>query len=212
MYLERLDRDCLEDMLSDILVELKENNHIGNGYVIPFGDGPFPIYKYQVGKIVIINILNHAKDYVYITTPYLIIDNETMKAIENAALRGVDVRIIVPHIPDKKIIFEMTKSNYQVLIKSGVKIYEYLPGFIHSKYYISDDEVGMIGTINLDYRSLAHHFENGVWMFKHDVIIDIKKDFIDTMNDSKLMNNVVVKNSVLKKIIRTLVRIFSPML
>lgn len=191
---------------------INNQTNVNAGYVIPFGDGPFPIYKYQVGKIVIINILNQAKDYVYITTPYLIIDNETMKAIENAALRGVDVRLIVPHTPDKKIIFEMTKSNYQILIKAGVKVYEYLPGFIHSKYYISDDVVGMIGTINLDYRSLAHHFENGVWIYKDDVILDIKDDFIKTMNESICMNKVVIKDSIVKKIIRTFVRIFSPML
>ena len=104
-------------------------------------------------------MLSSATDYVYMTTPYLIIDNELCGAIENAALRGVDVRIIVPHIPDKKIVFQMTKSFYHRLMKAGVRIYEYEPGFIHAKSYVSDGKYAMIGTINLDYRSLVHHFE-----------------------------------------------------
>ena len=181
-------------------------------FVIPFGDGPNPIYEKQVGKTVIMNILNQAKDYVYITTPYLIIDNELMKTIENTALRGVDVRIILPHIPDKKLVFEMTKSNYTILMKSNVKIYEYLPGFIHAKSYISDDKVGMIGTINLDYRSLTYHFENGVWMYNDKVILDMKKDFLDTCDKSLLMNNQKIKDNLFTRVIRSIVRIFSPLL
>jgi len=187
-------------------------NKESNSYVIPFGDGPNPIYDKQVGKTVIMNILNQAKDYVYITTPYLIIDNELMKTIENAALRGIDVRIIVPHIPDKKMVFEMTKSNYQILMNSGVKVYEYLPGFVHAKSYISDDCIGMIGTINLDYRSLTHHFENGVWIYNDKVIIDMKDDFIKTINKSLYMNNKKTKNNLINRLIRSIVRIFSPLL
>lgn len=183
-----------------------------NSYIVPFGDGPYPIYDRNVGKTVIMNILNHAKEYVYITTPYLIVDNEMMKAIENTALRGVDIRIIVPHIPDKKLVFEMTKSNYRILIKSGVKIYEYEPGFIHAKSYIADDVVGMIGTINLDYRSLTHHFENGVWLYNDESILDIKKDFIETIDKSIYMNDKVVKDNLLNRLIRSIVRIFSPLL
>lgn len=183
-----------------------------NSYVIPFGDGPKPIYDKNVGKTVIMNILNHAKDYVYITTPYLIIDSELMSAIENTALRGIDVRIIVPHIPDKKLVFEMTKSNYRVLIKAGVKIYEYEPGFIHAKSYLADDNLGMIGTINLDYRSLTHHFENGVWIYNDESLKDMKKDFIETMNQSIYMNDKEFKDNLLSKLIRSIVRIFSPLL
>ena len=121
------------------------------GYLIPFGDGPHPIYERQVGKSVIQNMLNSATDYVYMTTPYLIIDNDLCLSIENAALRGVDVRIIVPHIPDKKLIFGMTRSFYHRLMQAGVRIYEYEPGFIHAKSYLSDDRCAVIGTINLDY-------------------------------------------------------------
>lgn len=186
----------------------KENN----SYVIPFGDGPNPIYERQVGKTVIMNILNQATKYVYITTPYLIIDNELMRCIENTALRGIDVRIIVPHIPDKKLVFEMTKSNYEILIKSGVKIYEYTPGFIHSKMYISDDKLVMIGTINLDYRSLTHHFENGVLIYKDKCIYNMKEDFILTMNQSKYIDNNLEKDNLIKRFIKSIVRIFSPLL
>ena len=194
---------------NDYYKEYKVDNE---NYLIPFGDGPNPIYNKNVGKTVIMNILNHAKNYAYITTPYLIIDNEMMRTIENASLRAVDVRIIVPHIPDKKLVFEMTKSNYQLLIQSGVKIYEYEPGFIHSKYYIADDEVGMIGTINLDYRSLTHHFENGVWIYNEKVIKEIKEDFIETQNKSIFMNEKKYKNNLFKRLIRSIVRIFSPLL
>lgn len=183
-----------------------------NSFVIPFGDGPNPIYEKNVGKTVIINMLNQAKDYVYITTPYLIVDNELMRTIENTSLRGVDVRIIVPHIPDKKLVFEMTKSNYQTLMKSNVKIYEYGPGFIHSKFFLADDNVAMIGTINLDYRSLTHHFENGVWIYNDFSLRNMKKDFIETMNKSIYMNEKKIKDNLLNKFIKAIVKVFSPLL
>jgi len=183
-----------------------------SSYLIPFGDGPRPMYEKYVGKTVIMNMLSSATDYIYITTPYLIVDNEMTRAIENASLRGVDVRIIVPHIPDKKLVFMMTKSNYQILMKSGVKIYEYAPGFIHAKSFISDDKTAMIGTINLDYRSLTHHFENGVWLYNDKSILDMKKDFMETQKKSIYMNNKEVKDSLLSKVIRAIVRIFSPLL
>ena len=181
-------------------------------YLVPFGDAPKPICDYPVGKMAILNLLNQARRYVYITTPYLIVDNELMKAIENTAVRGVDIRIIVPHIPDKKIVFGMTRSNYRQLIKAGVKVYEYTPGFIHAKSYIADDEYGIIGTINLDYRSLAHHFENGVWIYNDNAILDIKQDFIQTMEKSQYMNEVKQKDNLFTKFINVLVKIFSPLL
>ena len=197
-------------------VDLDYSKYYGNfgtkneSYVIPFGDGPNPIYTENVGKNVIINILNQAKDYVYITTPYLITDNEVIKTIKNTALRGIDVRIITPHIPDKKMVFELTRSNYDILIQSGVKIYEYKPGFIHAKSYISDDIIGMIGTINLDYRSLTHHFENGVWIYNDQIIKEMKVDFIETINQSILINDNPIKTSKLRKLFRSILKIFSP--
>ncbi|MBQ8233899.1 MAG: cardiolipin synthase [Lachnospiraceae bacterium] len=182
-----------------------------NGYMIPFGDGPGPIYDRQVGKSVIRNMLNSAVRYVYMTSPYLIIDNDLCQSIENASLRGVDVRIIVPHIPDKKIVFGMTKSFYPRLMAAGVKIYEYEPGFIHAKSYLADDEYAMVGTINLDYRSLVHHFENGVWMYRCEMIGDLKADIADTLDKSIEITQDMIKTSLLQRAIRSVVRIFSPL-
>lgn len=182
------------------------------GWLIPFGDGPNPIYKRRVGKSVIQNILGSATRYAWMTSPYLIIDNDLCTDLENAALRGVDVRIIVPHIPDKKLVFAMTRSFYPRLMAAGVKIYEYEPGFIHAKSYLADDEYAMIGTINLDYRSLVHHFENGVWMYRCDSIQDLKADMEDTLSKSIPITPETLKTNLLQKIICALVRIFAPML
>ncbi len=183
-----------------------------NNYVIPFGDGPKPIYEKNVGKIAIMNLLNHATKYVYITTPYLIVDNEIMRCIENASLRGVDVRIIIPGIPDKKMVYELAKQSAEILIKSNVKVYTYTPGFIHAKQYIADDRVGIIGTINLDYRSLTHHFENGVWMYDENIIKDLKDDFIDLFEKSCLINENIKKVNIFKRFIRALLKMISPLL
>lgn len=183
-----------------------------NGYVIPFGDGPHPLYDRRVGKSVIQNMLNGATRYMYMTTPYLIIDNDLCQSIESAALRGVDVRIIVPHIPDKKMVFGITKSFYKRLMDAGVHIYEYDPGFIHAKSYIADDKYAMIGTINLDYRSLVHHFENGVWMYQCSSIKDLKADIEDTLKKSIEITPDMLKTNLLTRFIRSVVRIFAPML
>lgn len=182
------------------------------GYVIPFGDGPHPLYHRRVGKSVIQNMLSGAARYMWMTTPYLIIDNDLCQSIENAALRGVDVRIIVPHIPDKKLIFGMTKSFYHRLMGAGVRIFEYEPGFIHAKSYLADDNQAMVGTINLDYRSLVHHFENGVWMYGCRSIQDLKKDMEETMGKSIEVTKNMLKTNLLQRFVRAVVRIFAPML
>lgn len=201
-------KDNFRNDLNDYFIYKKDI--CNDGFVIPFGDGPKPMYKYNVGKTVIMNMLNQAKKYVYIMTPYLIIDNELCQTIENTALRGIDVRIVVPHIPDKKMVFTMTKSYYKRLKDSGVKIYEFTSGFVHAKVYLSDNDVAMVGTINLDYRSLVHHFENGIWIYKHKEIENIKEDIINTINNSEEI--VSVKNSLLNRLIVVLVKIFSPLL
>ncbi len=170
------------------------------------------MYERRVGKSIIQNMLNFATKYMYITTPYLIIDNDLCTSIENAALRGVDVRIITPHIPDKKIVFNMTRSYYHRLMKAGVKIYEYEPGFIHAKTYLCDDLTAMIGTINLDYRSLVHHFENGVWLYNCDSIKDLKKDIEDTLEKSILITSDMLKVNIFVRFFRALVKIFAPLL
>ena len=182
------------------------------GYVIPFGDGPRPIYKRNVSKNAIQNMINSSLDYVYMTTPYLIIDNDLCADIERAALRGVDVRIIVPHIPDKRIVFAMTRSFYHRLMDAGVRIYEYEPGFIHAKTYLSDGKYAIVGTINLDYRSLVHHFENGVWMYNTDVICDIKKDLDETIEKCIEVTPDMLKMGHAARLLRSVIRIFAPML
>ena len=152
-----------------------------SGFVIPFGDAPPPLYRHRIGHDVYLSILYAAKQYVYITTPYLICDHELISALRIAAARGVDVRIITPHIPDKKTVFLMTRSHYLPLVQAGVKIYEYTPGFIHAKNFISDDVTAVCGSINLDYRSLVHNYECAAWMYGTDAVRDMRDDFLATV-------------------------------
>ncbi|MBR6727508.1 MAG: cardiolipin synthase [Clostridia bacterium] len=182
------------------------------GYLIPFGDGPRPLYERRVGKSVIRSMLASATRYAWMTTPYLIIDNDLCESIESAALRGVDVKIIVPHIPDKKLVFHLTRSFYARLMRAGVEIYEYEPGFIHAKSYLVDDEYAMIGTVNLDYRSLVHHFENGVWMYRCDCIKALKRDLEDTLSKSIRTDEKTAKTNPVMRLIRAIGRIFAPLL
>ena len=199
-----------ENLDSEVLfpaIDLKES-----GFLVPFGDGPMPIYKRRISQSLIVDMLSNAKKSVYIATPYLIIDNEMCLALENSAIKGVDVRIIVPHIPDKKIVFEMAKTFYERLMKAGVKIYEYEKGFVHAKCYLIDDEIAMVGTINMDYRSLVHHFENGVWMYKTKCIESIKEDFNNTLSNSIYVKPESIKTNLFKRFVRSVVRIFAPLL
>lgn len=181
------------------------------GYVQPYGDSPYD--GELVGENVYLNIINKAKEYVYICTPYLIIDNELVTALTLAAKGGVDVRIITPHIEDKKYIHMVTRSYYYQLINSGIKIYEYTPGFIHSKIFVSDDEVATVGTINLDYRSLYLHFECGVFLFKTNTVFEIKKDFLETLKKCKQIENEDCKKVKLHtRITRAILKVFSPLM
>ena len=184
----------------------------GDGFIIPFGDGPRPIYRYNVSKLAIQNMLSCALDYAYIFTPYLIIDNELCKTIETTALRGVKVKIVVPHVADKRLIFSITRSFYRRLMEAGVEIYEYTPGFIHAKAYLVDGEFAIVGTVNLDYRSLVHHFENGVWMYRTECIKDIVSDMENTIEQSEKVGENTQKPSIFEKLVRCVVRIFSPLL
>lgn len=156
------------------------------GYLIPYGDDPLD--GEHVGKMVYIDILNHAKDYVYIMTPYLILDGEMESAIAFAAKRGVKVKLILPHIPDKKYAFALALNYYKILLKAGVEIYEYTPGFVHAKTFVSDDQKAVVGTFNLDYRSLYHHFECATYMYEVSAIDTIKKDIEDTLEKCQKMN------------------------
>lgn len=181
------------------------------GAISIFGDGPKPIYTEQVGEENFINILSRAKKYFYITTPYLIIDNHLTMALRDAARRGVDVRIVTPHIPDKKMVFAMTRSSYAYLREAGVKIYEYTPGFIHAKMLISDDVISFVGTINMDYRSLTHHFECGAVLYKTPCLKDIKQDFEHIFEVSQLIDD-KFKLSRGAKFVNVILAVFRAML
>ena len=171
-----------------------------DGYVMPYGD--CPLDEDKAGENVYMDILYRAKHYVHIMTPYLTLDNEMEAAITYAAERGVDVKLLLPGIPDKKLVYALTKSYYKALVKAGVKIYEYTPGFVHAKVFVSDDEKAVVGTINLDYRSLYHHFECAAYLYKSSCIKDIEGDFqetltkcrevtIDTIQHEKLFNKMM---------------------
>lgn len=181
------------------------------GVVVAYGDGPEEFYEDTVGKNIYLNMINSAKNYIYITTPYLICDYEILNALCICAKKGVDVRIITPHFPDKKTVFWMTQSNYEVLIKNGIKIYEYTPGFIHAKNFVCDDIYATCGTVNLDYRSLVHHFECGIWMYKTKCIEDMKKDFENTLNVSEEITLKKSKLKGIKKLVAEILKVFSPL-
>ena len=150
------------------------------GFVLPYAD--CPLDEERVGEWVYMDILYRARSYVYIMTPYLILDGEMETALRFAAERGVDVRLILPGIPDKKLPNALAKTHYAALLRSGVRIYEYVPGFVHAKVFLSDNREAVVGTINLDYRSLYHHFECAAWLRGVDCLEDIKADFLDTQS------------------------------
>ncbi len=181
------------------------------GYIIPYGDGPHQ--NETVAKNVYMDILNNAKDYVYIMTPYLILDHEMENAITHAAMSGIDVRIILPHIPDKKIPFSVARTHYMKLLHAGVKIYEYRPGFVHSKTFISDDKIGVVGTINLDYRSLYLHYECASILYKCEGLIDIKNDFEDTfLKCIEVDINYYQEINIVKRFFGRICKIFGPLM
>ncbi|WP_242964912.1 cardiolipin synthase [Scatolibacter rhodanostii] len=181
------------------------------GFVQPYYDSPLD--KELVGENVYLNMITRAKEYVYIQTPYLVIDNEMLTALCNSAKQGIDVRIVVPHIPDHWYAHAMTRSNYEILIESGVRIYEYSPGFIHSKIFICDDKLATIGTFNVDYRSLYLHFECGVLLYKAPIIAEMLQDFRHIIEVSEEVTYEQAKNVPWPiKIGRGLLKIFAPLM
>ena len=205
--------DFTSGSVSDYGKFLKRTESVkGEGYYVPFGSGPAPIYKRPVGKNAFLNIINQSERYVYITTPYLIIDYDLTQSLCNAAMRGVDVRIVTPGVADKKIIKIMTKSSYPYLINAGVKIYEYTPGFMHEKSLICDDKYAVIGTINFDYRSLVHHFECAVWMYRTPTVLDAAGAFDATLAVSEPVTRKNSRLTFVEWLFRTGIKIFSPLL
>ena len=181
-----------------------------DGYILPYGENPLD--DEIVGENIYLNIINQAKKYVYIFTPYLIIDSEMLSAITLASKRGVDVRIVIPGIPDKKIVFTLTRSYYKMLKKDGVKIYEYTPGFLHSKVFVCDDNIATVGTLNLDYRSLYLHFECGIYIYESKVIEEIKRDALDAMEKSHLVSDKESNAGFIKSIFQAVLKLAAPLM
>jgi len=180
------------------------------GYVAAFGETPLD--DEVTGEDIYMNIINQSHDYVYIFTPYLIIDSEMINALSLAAKRGVDVRIVIPGIPDKKLVYTLSLSYVEILVAAGVKIYKYTPGFVHAKVFVSDDTVATVGTINLDYRSLYLHFECGLYMENVDVIKDIKRDLLETTNKSHEVKKEEATPGFWKSIWQAILRLFAPLM
>ncbi len=181
-----------------------------DGFIVPYADTPLDADL--TGEDVYLNILNSAKSYCYIVTPYLIIDTDMINALILAARRGVDVRIITPGIPDKKIVWRITRSSYFHLINNGVKIYEYTPGFSHAKVFVSDDAAATVGTINLDYRSLYLHFENGTALFGSEKVLDVRRDVEETLAQCHQMTVQECYMGIFRTFFYMVVGIFAPMM
>jgi len=180
------------------------------GYVQPYADSPIDVEN--VGEHVYIQIINQAKKYVYINTPYLVVDDNLLSALTLAAKSGVDVRIITPHRWDKWVVEITSRSYYRRLIQAGVKVYEYSSGFNHGKTFVSDDKIATVGTTNLDFRSLYLHFECGVLLYSSDTVMAIKEDFLRTMPNCQEMTIKDCARNALQRVVQDVLRVFAPLL
>lgn len=180
-----------------------------NGYLSAYAS--VPINGVLEGEDVYLNIINKATKYVYIITPYLIIDTDMINSIILAFKRGVDVRIVIPGIPDKKVVYDLTMSYVKNLVDAGIKVYTYTPGFIHSKIFVSDDNKATVGTINLDYRSLYLHFENGVYLEDVKEIEDILNDVNNIITESHLLTKTETNYNIFRKVWQSILRFFAPL-
>ena len=197
------------DPYLDVIYEREK--HSGEGFVIPYGDSP--IDGEHVGKMVYMDILNTSKRYVHIMTPYLILDNEMMTALKFAAKRGVEVIIIMPHVPDKWYAFVLAKTYYNELLDAGVQIYEYTPGFVHAKVFTSDDRKAVVGTINMDYRSFYLHYECGVFTCESSAVADIRDDIHETLKQcQEIYLDEWQSRPWYEKIIQWILHLFAPVL
>ena len=202
----------------DAITETEEDKELfravsnveSDGVIQAFGSSPF--FSESIGEKAYLQVVNNAKRYVYITTPYLIPDDAMIDALKSAAESGVDVRIVTPRYPDKKQVFEVTRANYDELIKSGVRIFEYLPGFVHTKMFIADDDVAVVGTTNLDYRSFFLHFELSVVFFSSSIIKDVKEDMMKILDYSEEVDGRIKVRNPIKKCTRFFYSLFSPVL
>ena len=182
-----------------------------DGFVQPYGDSPLD--HENVGENIYLNMINKAKHYVYIFTPYLIIDHEMLICLSNAAKQGVDVRIVTPGIPDKKMVYLLTQSYYEPLLRNGVRIFQYTPGFLHAKCFVCDDEIATVGSVNLDFRSLFLHFECGIWMYRSRAVMQVKEDCLETFAASEEITVQFCRERPLAvRMIQSLMRLFAPLL
>ena len=179
-----------------------------DGWVCPYADSPLD--DENVGENAYLNMIAHARRYIWFTTPYLILDNEMLTALTLAARSGVDVRVVTPRVPDKKIVFAATRSNYPALLEAGVKIYEFTPGFIHAKMALSDDTCAIVGTINLDFRSLFLHYECAAWFWKGPVVRDVKADMEEIFAQSQRVTPEVAARIVPRKPFPAILKVFAP--
>ncbi len=204
----RKDREDLGDYLSPLKAMPSEKETYFR--VQPYDDSPLD--KLSVGAAVYMDMITRAQKYLYIFTPYLVLDDALRTALCQAAMRGVDVRIVTPGIPDKKMVFRLTRANYGILMKAGVKIYEYTPGFIHAKSMVCDDESAVVGTINLDYRSLYLHFENAVYFSGCDAVMQVKKDCEEVFLTSKECTKENIKRGLIGRLVDSVLRLFETLL
>ena len=182
-----------------------------DGFVIPFGDTPLD--NIYLGKRAYLHNLDNAADYVYIMTPYLVIDDEMFESMKYAAQRGVDVKLILPHLPDKPFAFYLARTYYKPLIKEGIEIYEYTPGFVHAKMSVSDGSRAIVGTINHDYRSLYLHYECAAYMMDVPAIIDIERDFKDTLlKCQKVTLKDIKRFNIFTRLVGYIMRLVAPLL
>lgn len=211
MFLQMWNMDVKKPVFDKYLQDVMLPGHQTEGYVIPYGDCPLDDDK--VGERVYMDILNRSQNYVHIMSPYLILDNELEASLRFAAERGVDVKLILPGIPDKKIPYALAKTHYSSLLRSGVKIYEYTPGFVHAKVFVSDDCKAVVGTINMDYRSLYHHFECAAYLYKTSCIPAIEEDFQKTLEKCRTVTPETIKKEKMTiKLIGRVMKVMAPLL
>lgn len=204
-YITNTVEDCLQYKVDSV------ESNVKSGLIQPYSDTPLD--HETVGENIYLNMIQQAKEYVYIFTPYLIIGPEMVTALVNTAKSGVDVRIVTPGIPDKKMVFMLTQSHYETLIRGGVKIYEYSRGFLHAKCFVCDDKYAVVGTVNLDFRSLYLHFENGVVLYHSDAVMDVKRDMKETFENSREISiDFCESRNIVVRLISGILHLFAPLL
>ena len=181
-----------------------------DGVIQPYGDSPLD--EEALAETVYLNIINQAQRYVYIYTPYFAVGETMLEALKAAAKRGVDVRLVLPGIPDKKLIFRLTRSYYVPLLRAGVRIYEFTPGFLHAKCYVSDDRAAVVGSINMDYRSLFLHFECGALLLYNSQVIALRDDVLRTLPECREVRLADCRTSLAGTLLDSVLRLLSPLM